>query len=51
MTHDSIFPFACVTHGNAISPFFVEKITKIFGKKEEEPNSSYQINQQKNKNF
>jgi hypothetical protein len=38
------FAFACVTHGDAISPFFVEKITKIFGKKEEEPNSSYQIN-------
>jgi hypothetical protein len=33
-----------VTHADAIPPFFVEKITKICGKKEEEPNSSYQIN-------
>jgi hypothetical protein len=33
MTHDSI------------SPFLVEKITKKFGKEEEEePNSNYQIN-------
>jgi hypothetical protein len=33
MTHDSIFPFACVTHEDvAISPIFVEKITKIIGK-------------------
>jgi hypothetical protein len=39
--------FACMTHGDAISPFFVEKIKKIFGKEEEEPNSSYQINSRK----